>query len=763
MGKPGSRGYGRALAVVAALVVAASIFTAVYLYYGWIGVAWKPLVAVLRLKGPLIYPEDADFYLGLLEEAVENKSVKALVLLVDSPGGYADLVESLYLELLTFKKDKPLVAVAQLALSGGYYISVASDYIYVYPTGFVGNVGVIGVGPPTLVPSEQILETGPYKATGFSKLLFPYNLTHALDNFVSAVEEGRRGRLRLSRAQVARGLIYMGSEAVQVGLADGVGSLRDGIKLAAEKAGLIEYEVVDLNTGRRIVEALNYTASSSGWIDARRWGNLTLEELNEAHPPPALYYLYLPPELSTKLNVQARGMKQAQLNVTEVPGEILVDLTHGNTVSWWDLDALFGELIKRNVTVGFAESWEDLEGMLYNASVLIVATPTQPYSREEAEEILEYVESGGTVVFFFDPSSEYVEIPDLTQPINSLASRLGVYFAGGYLYDEKENFGIYRNIYVENFTGSHPLVGNLSRIVLFTATHIYTSGLSLAYTSNETYSSTAEKPRYYTVIAWVEKGNGSVIALGDLSFIQEPYCHVEDNYKLVENLASILAEAKPPLRKPGEKPSPEEVPTEVEEPKIEPGVKKIYRVTEDGETYRVTWFKVSDREVVVEYPEITFHYYYDEEGRMTGWTADGLNCTYLDPIPKPPYPLTEGEEWSWRSNYTLIMYGEEASGRMEGYYKVEALEYVEAAGARYFCAKIKFRLVDVTLTSQANFTSVTEGYQWISGEVGLTKEEEAVAYYIDNTLRAEVERTMILEEIVRSKESTLNLLPSIVS
>ncbi|MEM3080050.1 MAG: hypothetical protein QXF21_07045, partial [Thermoproteota archaeon] len=76
-------------------------------------------------------------------------------------------------------------------------------------------------------------------------------------------------------------------------------------------------------------------------------------------------------------------------------------------------------------------------------------------------------------------------------------------------------------------------------IVLFTSTGICSTGKGVAWTSNTTFSSVAETAKMYNVISIVEL-KGTVVALGDLTFMQEPYCYVEDNYRLVQNLASIL-------------------------------------------------------------------------------------------------------------------------------------------------------------------------------------------------------------------------------
>lgn len=180
-----------ALAIIC-IIIASGL--SIYLYTGL--AARRNLIGIIGIEGPILTSEDADRCLEAINNALTNNTVKAVVLRIDSPGGYADLVEQIYLDLLELKRVKPVIASVTLALSGGYYIAVAADYIYVEPTSLTGNVGVIGVMPPTLIPSETVLETGVCKATGFSKLLFPFNLTHALESFTSAVLNGRRVSLR---------------------------------------------------------------------------------------------------------------------------------------------------------------------------------------------------------------------------------------------------------------------------------------------------------------------------------------------------------------------------------------------------------------------------------------------------------------------------------------------------------------------------------------------------------------------------------------
>jgi len=734
--------YRRVLALIIALVVIISLLMAIYLTLTPTKVGERHVIGLITLEGAILYDSDARRYLNLIWHATENSSIKAVVIYVNSPGGYANLIESIYLSILSLKKVKPVVCVAQLALSGGYYIAVAADYIYVYPTSYVGNVGVIGVGPPILVPSETVLETGPYKATGFSRLLFSYNIAEALNNFLNAVEASRGGKMKINRSELSKGLIYIGSEAVKLGLVDSIGSLNDAIRLASERAGIKEYEVIDLATGLRYGDL---SPPQIAQIDA--WKNLSITILLEIHPPPTLYYLYLPPQLYAFQSSLQQG--PSKMNATSsYGGRVIVDISHGNAVSWIELDVLAGKLAERGVSTSFVIDWRIIEGIINNASALIVAAPKASYSDREIKVIEEYVEGGGILLLLYDPSVEYAVIPSLAYPINTLASKFGIYFAGGYLYNQIENFGFYRNIYayISGDAYNNPLTINVSKIALFTATHIYSSGIVLAYASNGTCSSMAEETGKYAVAVYLNRGNGTIIAFGDISFLEEPYCHVADNLKIIENLVSVIASNTPPAQRKASQPEATKY-AEINEPNIPVGTEKEYLCIEDGEKYKVLWIKVSEKEISVIYPWMTVLYQYDEEGRLLSWTSDDAKCIYLEPIPKPPYPLFKDKEWRWRSNYTIIMYGVKYAGFIEGYFRVEDIEMVKAAGSEYVAAKIQFRISDSIYVDSATYRSVSDGFQWICSEIGHLKEEDIIRHYINGLLQAEIKRVLVLENI----------------
>jgi protease-4 len=732
--------YGRRVVALALLSIVI-VSLAGYTIYLWISPVYikRDLVGVIRIEGYIEEPSVLKRYVDIINQAISNDSIKAVVVVIDSGGGYADYIEQIYLDLMMLKGRKPLVASIISALSGGYYIAVAANYIFAHPTSMVGNVGVKASTPPILIPSEIYIETGAYKWTGFSTLLFPFNLSRALDNFLSAIEKNRGDKLKISRDHLKRALIYLGAEALELGLIDEVGSLQNAVEKAAKMANLTKYDVIEVKP--KSMQESTFQSEFGGYPSTNT-SIPTVDMLNALHLPPAIHYIYLPPEalISSSQSTSPAGFN-ATLSTNG--GSVIVDVSHGNKVSWWVLDKLIFELAKMNASVSFAYSWSDLHSKLEKASALMVASPTRPYSSGEVDIIEKYVKGGGILLLFFDPAWEYIGIEGLISeiitPINSLAIRFGLSFAKGYLYNEKEYFGIYRNIYVRKFA-NHTLTWNLKSLVFFTATGIYSADKGIAWTSNETYSSVSERADEYAVITAVKSGSGTVIAIGDLTFLMEPYCYVEDNYKLLINMASLITNVS--IQIPGKEGK--VVKEEITKPYLPVGTEKIFREWIDGKESTFRWVKVSKREIIVERANETTHYYLTEDEALERWVSNGMECMYEKPILEPPYPLTIGKSWSHKTNFTLTVEGVKYLGELIEENYVRSFENVTAEdGKTYFCAKIEYSREEIVFIDKNVMKINLTGNYWISSEAGTVKEDFLIQYYINDSL-ARLERDVII-------------------
>jgi protease-4 len=242
-----------------------------------------PQVGVIRIWFD-IYTPTAQLVIDQLDHALEHRSVRAVVLIVDSPGGEVTASENLYYSILDARQKMPVVAsVDVLAASGAYYLAAAADEIYAKPTSLIGNIGVIGYAAPAPYLLEEVLTTGPYKAFGGTQAGQVRQMEIAKEGFLRAVAAARGDRLNTSLDFLSRGEAFSGVQALSLGLVDQLGSNQEAIARAAELAGLRDYEVLDLLP-------VTYPEEDVPWAFQGETEWRQLEEL-----PPGLYFRYIEP------------------------------------------------------------------------------------------------------------------------------------------------------------------------------------------------------------------------------------------------------------------------------------------------------------------------------------------------------------------------------------------------------------------------------------------------------------------------------------
>ncbi len=206
----------------------------------------KPIIGVIRLEDA-IYTYSAQNTIKQIQYAIERPEVRAVVIVMDSPGGTVVDTESIYMELTRLREKKPVVTVVNgMAASGGYYLSVNTDYIFAKPTSLVGNIGVIGYLPPAPFVIEDIITTGPYKLWGAPRDSDMRQVEMIKESFFQAVKLGRGDKLTGSDSVTFSGQIFSGIDGLNIGLIDEIGSENDGAEKAAELAKIANYEVLDL-------------------------------------------------------------------------------------------------------------------------------------------------------------------------------------------------------------------------------------------------------------------------------------------------------------------------------------------------------------------------------------------------------------------------------------------------------------------------------------------------------------------------------------
>ena len=118
----------------------------------------KPVIGVLRFEGVIDF-NTAEYLIEVLDAARRDENVAGIVMEILSPGGFATSSESIYYSMLQARESKPLVVyIDGLAASGGYYMAVASNRIYVPPSARVGNIGARTIQPtdPSLAPRKSL-------------------------------------------------------------------------------------------------------------------------------------------------------------------------------------------------------------------------------------------------------------------------------------------------------------------------------------------------------------------------------------------------------------------------------------------------------------------------------------------------------------------------------------------------------------------------------------------------------------------------------
>jgi protease-4 len=246
----------------------------------------RPVIGTVYLRDA-IYSYSADGLIAQFRYAYDHPEIQAVVLVMDSPGGTVADTEALYLELIRLREKKPVVvSIETMAASGAYYLAAGADYIVAKPASEVGNVGVRTVLPSAPAVYEDEVSTGPYKFYGGSRDETLRLLDPLKQSFYRAVVLGRGGALKTTPEAILRGKLYIGSEALKLGLIDALGTYSDSLEKAASLAHVWNFTPKDLQELARISPA---EVSISGFFLE------TEDGLRSPYPKePGAYYLYIP-------------------------------------------------------------------------------------------------------------------------------------------------------------------------------------------------------------------------------------------------------------------------------------------------------------------------------------------------------------------------------------------------------------------------------------------------------------------------------------
>lgn len=243
----------------------------------WLGLARStptsdpstPHTAVVEIKGEIAdgASASAEFINAALRTAFEDAGSKAVVLLINSPGGspvQAGMMNDEILRLKALHKKPVYAVVEESCASAAYYIAVAADKIYVDKASIVGSIGVLmdGFGFTGLMErlgvERRLLTAGENKGfldpfspqTDRQRLYAQSMLNQIHQQFITVVKEGRGDRLK-ETPETFSGLFWSGQQAVQLGLVDELGNL-DYVAREVVKAE----EIVDYTRHDNVAERL---------------------------------------------------------------------------------------------------------------------------------------------------------------------------------------------------------------------------------------------------------------------------------------------------------------------------------------------------------------------------------------------------------------------------------------------------------------------------------------------------------------------------
>lgn len=212
-------------------------------------IAFGEKIGVIPIEGPIVNPEPV---LDQLIRFRKDRSIKAIILRINSPGGGVGPSQEVYKEVRKTTKHKKVVAsLGGVAASGGYYIASAADRIVANPGTLTGSIGVIMqfVGFQELLKklgiNMEVVKSGEFKDIGSphrsltkkEKELLQGLISDIQDQFVKAVAQGRKLPEEQVR-KIADGRILSGAQAKELGLVDELGNFRDAVELAKQMAGL---------------------------------------------------------------------------------------------------------------------------------------------------------------------------------------------------------------------------------------------------------------------------------------------------------------------------------------------------------------------------------------------------------------------------------------------------------------------------------------------------------------------------------------------
>ena len=276
-------------------------------------------IAVVVARGTIMDGDQPPGTIGgdstsrLIKDAYEDEAVKAIVLRVDSGGGGVFASEVIRQELLKAQEKgiKVIASMGNVAASGGYWISTNADEIWASHNTITGSIGIFGLLPTVDKSLKNIgintdgvstgkLDAGGDPTKGLSpmfKNIIQAEIEHGYDKFITLVSESR-GIDKKQVDNIAQGRVWAGETALELGLVDQLGNIKDAINRAAELAEIDSfvtyYPSEELNWKQQLLSSI--FSISGGIIPQSVLENFfvksslkTLSEIESFNDPKGIY------------------------------------------------------------------------------------------------------------------------------------------------------------------------------------------------------------------------------------------------------------------------------------------------------------------------------------------------------------------------------------------------------------------------------------------------------------------------------------------
>lgn len=283
----------RWMLIAVGLVIFAGVYWAGFTKLASIGTLARPdgdYVSQVRLEGMIApgRPASADRLVNALKEAFEDEQAKGVVIRINSPGGTPTQANLLYATIRELRKQHPGKKIVAIGLdtvaSGAYYVASAADKIFADENSVIGSIGVrmdgfglyeaarrLGIERRLFTAGEHKVRVDPFKPlTDEDRARVEHMLKAIHRNFIQAVRAGRGDRLKGTDETLFNGDVWVGQEAVELGLIDGI----------ATPAQVLEQEF-------GVSEVRDYTPVTPLMDRLRRSFSAALEDLSPAlsHSP----------------------------------------------------------------------------------------------------------------------------------------------------------------------------------------------------------------------------------------------------------------------------------------------------------------------------------------------------------------------------------------------------------------------------------------------------------------------------------------------